>query len=137
LVAATGRAVYKDVHIKLRAKAKAIAKCINPGGNEPPGQNPVILDEVKVSGTDWIPSYKIKDGKVTFSVHTKAPPKRVFGAPDCPNKNWKETLEDLRFKKATLTIKQEGKKDLDVRCTFDKPTDDGPVPKKNFTCRTD
>ncbi len=124
----------KDVYVKLEAKARGVATCTNPGGNEPPGKSPVHIDDVEVSGAKLFPAKKIEGGKLTFSVTTKAPPTRVHGAPDCPNKNWKETIVDLKFKKATLTIQQGNEKPLIVRCTFDKPTEDGPVPKKHVTC---
>jgi hypothetical protein len=124
----------KDVLVTLEAKAKAVARCTNPGGHDPPGQNPVLIEDFHVTGSVSISRWHIKYGKLTFSVKTQLPHKLIPGAPDCPNPNWKETLVDLKFERATLTIKQEGKPPLVVRCTFSKPTTDGPVPKAQVTC---
>jgi hypothetical protein len=124
----------KDVLITLEAKATAVARCTNPGGQDPPGQNPVLIEDFHVAGSVSISRWQIKGGKLSFSVKAHPPHTVIPGAPHCPNPNWKETLVDLKFERATLTIKQEGKPPLIVRCTFSKPTTDGPVPKAQVTC---
>jgi hypothetical protein len=93
-----------DVRVILEAVGQPIATCTNPSGaNQPAGHNPA---EVEVTGVQTIPADAIKNGNVSFSVSTAAPPTPVPGAPDCPNSNWTETIVDVVFTSATLTVEQ-------------------------------
>lgn len=125
----------KDVRITLTAKAIAEARCKNPGGHEPPGQNPVKA-QLQVKGTRTFPAKEIWYGKLAFSVTTEPPEKHVPGAPDCPNKNWTETIgDDLAFKSARLIVEQpEGMRVLVVSCMFSPRTSDGRVPSSQVDC---
>jgi hypothetical protein len=124
----------KDVFIKLDAKGLAEARCTNPGGHQPPGQNPVWIS-VDVTGSAYIAAWHIMHGYAAFSVTTKPPTSPIPGAPDCPNRNWKETIVGVAFKSARLTVEQpKGKTVLIVSCTFSPPTANGPVPPSYVTC---
>ena len=119
-----------DVLIVLNARANPTANCCTPGGScKVPGQNPAPID---VSGSESIPASEVKNGNVTFSVTTSAPRSPVPGAPDCPNAGWRETITDMAFTSATVTVMQAGSTVLTLRCTFGSPTTDGPV--QNVTC---
>jgi hypothetical protein len=91
-----------DVTIKLTVTgATATTICTSPGGNAAPGQN---RNNVTVIGQTFIPASEIKNGNLNFTVLTQAPISPVPGAPDCPNPNWTETINDVNFKGATATI---------------------------------
>jgi hypothetical protein len=125
-----------DVLINLAATANATAICTNPSGqHQPPGQNPA---PVSVSGSEAIPASEVKNGTVSFSVTTNPPVTPIPGAPGCPNKNWTETITDLSFTGATLTVQQGSPPatELTVSCTFSPPTSDGTVPKSDVTCKS-
>lgn len=125
-----------DVLVTLSATANATATCTNPSGkNQPPGQNPA---PVSVSGTEAIPASEVKNGTTKFSVTTQPPKTPIPGAPDCPNSKWTETITDLSFTGATLTVQQGSPPatELTVSCTFSPPTTDGTVPKSDVTCRS-
>src|SRR4051812_11169042 len=93
-----------DLRISLTADGQPIATCTNPSGaNQPAGHNPA---KIKVTGVQTIPADAVKNGSVAFSVSTAAPPTPVPGAPDCPNKQWTETIVDVVFSSATLTVEQ-------------------------------
>lgn len=118
----------EDLAVTLTAKANATATCTNPSGaNQAPGQNPA---PVTVSGSEAIPASDIKNGTAGFRVTTQAPtPNPIPGAPGCPNPQWTETITDLSFTQATLTVQQPpGTTVLSVSCTFTAPTENGPVP---------
>jgi hypothetical protein len=124
-----------DVLVNLAATANATAICTNPSGNsQPPGQNPA---PVSVSGSQAIPASEIKNGNVTFAVTTQAPPNNpIAGAPGCPNSQWTETITDLSFKSATITV-QQGEPpatELTISCVFAAPTKDGAVQSNLVTC---
>jgi hypothetical protein len=91
-----------DVVITLTVTgATATTTCTSPGGNVAPGQN---KNNLTLTGETFIPASAIKNGNVDFTVVTQAPTSPVPGAPDCPNPNWTETIDDVDFTGATATI---------------------------------
>jgi hypothetical protein len=125
-----------DVVISVTAQANVTATCTNPGGGtQPPGQNPAPLT---VTGSVAIPEGEIKNGNLAFTVQTQAPPTTIAGAPGCPNPQWTETIEDLAFTSAVITVQQGTGMPiptvLTVSCTFSAPTANGVVPAGNVTC---
>ncbi len=120
-----------DVLVTLVAAADVTSTCTNQGGNSAPGQNPA---PITVTGSQAIPASQIKNGWTPFSVTTTAPPTLIPGAPDCPNTNWTESIDDLAFTSATITVYQAGQLVLTVSCTFTEPTGNGAVPPGNVSC---
>lgn len=121
-----------DVLVIIEATADVTSTCTNQGGNQAPGQNPA---PITVEGSQSIPAEEIKNGNTPFDVTTIAPPAEIPGAPDCPNPNWTELIEDLAFTSAVITVEQpEGNVVLVVSCTFDPPTSDGAVSKQDVSC---
>jgi hypothetical protein len=93
-----------DVVVTLTAQANPTGQCCNPGGQcKVPGQNPA---PVEVTGAQAIPEGEIKNGNVSFDVDTSPPQSPILGAPDCPNTSWTETIIDLVFTQATITVYQ-------------------------------
>ena len=123
----------QDLVILLTAKANVTATCTNPSGaNQPPGRNPA---PITVSGSEAIPASEIKNGTVAFYVSTKAPTTPIPGAPGCPNSHWTETITDLSFTSATLTIQQPaGHTVLSASCILNPPTKNGSVPSSTVHC---
>ncbi len=122
-----------DLLITIDATGNPTATCGNPGTNtfEAPGQNPASVD---VTGSVSIPEEEIKNGNTPFSVTTEPPVTPVPGAPDCPNQNWTETITDMAFTSATITVEQGGSIVLVVDCVFDSPTADGSISKQEVAC---
>jgi hypothetical protein len=122
----------EDVLVTLSATAAATSTCTNQGGNQAPGQNPA---EVTVSGSQSIPATEIKNGNTSFNVTTEPPVSPIPGAPGCPNANWTQTITDLSFTTATITVEQPaGSLVLTVACTFSEPTTNGAVASRDVTC---
>jgi hypothetical protein len=124
-----------DVLVTMTAQADVTATCSNPsesGDHQPPGQNPA---PITVSGSEAIPAAEIKNGNTPFSVETVAPPSTIAGAPDCPNTNWTETIQDLSFTSAVITVEQPpGTLVLTVTCSISPPSSDGAVPGSAVSC---
>ncbi len=121
-----------DVLITITAQADVTSTCTNQGGNPAPGQNPA---PITVTGSQSIPASEIKNGTTPFSVATTPPDPIIPGAPDCSNSNWTESIDDLAFTSATITVEQPvGTLVLTVVCTFDPATSDGVVPGGTVSC---
>jgi hypothetical protein len=121
-----------DVMVNLTARANVTSTCTNQGGNAAPGQNPA---PITVAGGVAIPEEEIKNGNTPFSVMTVSPDPIIPGAPDCPNPNWTESIDDLAFTWARISVEQpEGNEVFSVFCTFNPPTSDGAVNKRYVTC---
>ena len=114
-----------DVVITLTAQADVVSTCTNPSGaSQPPGQNPA---PITVAGSQAIPANEVKNGTLSFNVSTQAPASTIAGAPDCPNSRWTESINDLKFTSATLTVQQPAPNVvLTATCTFSIPTSNGP-----------
>jgi len=123
-----------DVLVTMSATADVTATCTNPGsgGTQPPGQNPA---PITVSGSQAIPASEIKNGNTPFNVVTVAPPAVIPGAPGCPNTQWIETITDLSFNSATITVEQPpGTLVLTVSCTISPSSANGGVPAGSVSC---
>jgi hypothetical protein len=125
-----------DVLVNLAATANPTAVCTNPSGqHQPPGQQPA---PVSVTGSQAIPASQVKNGNVTFTVTTNPPATPVAGAPGCPSSNWTESIVDMSFTSATITVQQgtPPATELTVSCVFATPTTDGAVSNQLVTCRS-
>jgi hypothetical protein len=121
-----------DVLVTLTAEADVTSTCTNQGGNQAPGQNPA---PITVTGSEAIPAAEIKNGNTPFSVVTVAPDPVIPGAPDCPNTNWTEAIEDLAFTSAVITVEQPpGTTVLTVTCSISPASSDGAVPGGSVSC---
>jgi hypothetical protein len=88
-----------------------------------------------VLGSVAIPEEETKNGNTPFSVTTLAPEVVIPGVPDCPNANWTETIDDLAFTSAIITVEQpEGTVVLIIEGTIDPPSRNGVVSKADVTC---
>ena len=121
-----------DVVIGITAEGQVFATCTNPGGStQPPGQNPA---PITVTGTVAIPEVDIKNGTLRFDVRTTAPDPVIAGAPQCPNPQWTERINDIKFTSFVLTVEQPaGNTVLTVSCTS-TPTVNGSVNPNTVSC---
>jgi hypothetical protein len=121
-----------DTTQTLSATGNPTATCTNPAGaTQPAGQNPAA---VTLTGATSVPAKDIKNGNVTLTTTTNAPTSPISGAPGCPNSRWTETITDVAFTSATITLSQNDSVVLTVSCTFSPPTSNGSVPSSGFTC---
>jgi hypothetical protein len=122
-----------DILVTLSATGNPTAACTNPAGaNQPPGRNPA---QVTLTGSEAIPRGEIKNGNVAFAVTTEPPVSPIPGAPECPGVNWTETITDVSFTSATVTVQQPpGTTVLTATCTFNPATSNGSVPNRTVTC---
>jgi hypothetical protein len=92
-----------DVTILISAEGTADVDVINPGGNNPPGQQvPVVA-----SGSETVPSDQIKNGTVFVSLTTDEIDEDELDV-ELPNPNWSIDITDVVFEEATVTVVQNG-----------------------------
>jgi hypothetical protein len=109
----------ESVDIVLTADAQASFACVNPGGNESPGQNKVPFT---ATGSQHFDASEIKNGNLSFTVAAPTtPPTATAEQAGCPNGNWSTRLTSVDFTNIRLTISQGGV--LLFTCTRS-----GPVP---------
>jgi hypothetical protein len=84
-------------------QATGTTTCTNPGGNQAAGQNPAT--PAATSGTLAIDDPK--NGTLSFTVTTVAPPNPTPQAAGCPNGQWTAAFNNITFGSGTLTIQQE------------------------------
>ena len=120
-----------DVIVEVIAEANVTSTCTNQGGNQAPGQNPA---PITVTGSEPIPKEEIKNGNTPFMVTTEPVDPIIADAPDCPNSNWTEAIEDLAYTEATIIVKQDGQVVLELECVIDPPSADGTISKNDVEC---
>jgi hypothetical protein len=120
-----------DVLIAMEATANVTSTCTNQGGNAAPGQNPA---PITVLGATAIPGSEVKNGNTPFTVATVPPDPVIPGAPDCPNPNWTESIDDLAFTSAIINVEQAGIFVLEISCLIDPESSDGAIGKRDVTC---
>ena len=122
-----------DVTVAVKARANSTVTCTNPSEkNDPPGQQG---KEIDVGGLVEIPEEEVKNGNTSFNVETDPPESPIPDAPDCPGGNWTETITDLAFTSATITVEQPlGTPVLEIECTIDPPSEDGTISKGDVDC---
>ena len=120
-LSATGRLTglgNELIKVTVSAVGTPTSACTNPSGqNQPAGHNPA---PGTYEGSQLInPGSFDKNGNYTFTVSTVAPASPVAGAPDCPNSKWTQTITDIAFTSATITVEQPvGTVVLTANCTF-------------------
>ena len=123
------------------ATGNVTAACTNPAGaTQPPGQN---LAPVTLTGSAAGTRFDIKNGNLTISTVTGAPPTPIPGAPDCPSRTWTENITDVAFTSATIQLFEDsdgngvfeipGELVQTVIVTFSPATSNGPVLGSGFT----
>ena len=120
-----------DVLITMAADANVVSTCTNQGGNAAPGQNPA---PITVIGSVSIREEEIKNGNTPFALATIAPDPEIPGAPDCPNPNWTESIDDLAFYHVIIQVWQAGNPVLNAVCTITPPSSDGAISKQDVSC---
>ena len=94
-----------DVKVVLDAAGTGTALCENPGGSSKvPGQNPVAVNG---TGVTLIPSNKVKNGVVAFSVTTAAPEKPTPTQAGCPTNKWSVVGFTVTYTSATIKVFQD------------------------------
>jgi hypothetical protein len=98
----TGLGGYREgVTVNLAASGIPVVTCINPGGNQSPGQNP---PKVNANGNQFIGPQGITK-KGTAPMNVKAEPGPITGTQGgCPNDNWTARIDFIFWTSAMITV---------------------------------
>ena len=92
--------------IELQAEGIAIIECTNPGGNEPPGQQPAPVE--LTSGVIPFDAEDVtRSGQFTFDL-TTLEPSEEFVESQCARPHFEATLLDVQFDEFTIVLTQAG-----------------------------
>jgi hypothetical protein len=91
-----------DVTVELVASGIPVVTCVNQGGNESPGQNPV---KVIASDRQFLPGNDPlrKNGRAPFLTETNDPENLPGDVAGCPNSNWTGRIDFISWTEATLS----------------------------------
>ena len=94
----------QDITVTVEVNGEVVVFCINPGGNEPPGQNKEPFTAVE--SQTFVPS--ADNGQFTFQivVDIAAAVQAAVDAHECPNPNWEKEAGDVTLDSATVTVEQ-------------------------------
>ena len=94
----------EDITVTVEVDGEVVVLCINPGGNEPPGQNKEPFTAVE--SQTFVPS--AANGQFTFQivVDIAAAVQAAVDAHECPNPNWEKEAGDVTLDSATVTVTQ-------------------------------
>ncbi len=95
----------EDLVIDVTSDALVQANCVNPGGNEAPGQNKVLRE---ASGQTVIQGSAIKNGRARFTTTTDPVAAPTAEEAGCPNPNWTTRVVSVTFSNVVVTISQGG-----------------------------
>jgi len=96
----------ENITVTIEIDGEVVVLCINPGGNEPPGQNKEPF--TAVDSRTFVPS--AKNGQFTFEIPVDVSDaiQDAVDAHECPNPNWEKQAGDVTFDSATVTVQQGG-----------------------------
>ena len=94
----------EDITVTVEVDGEVVVLCINPGGNEPPGQNKEPFTAVESQTVT--PS--AKNGQFTFQIVVDLAEaiQAAVDAHECPNPNWEKQAGDVTLDSATVTVEQ-------------------------------
>ena len=97
----------QDITVTVEVDGEVVVFCINPGGNEPPGQNKEPFTAVE--SQTFVSS--AKNGQFTFSIDVDLAEaiQAAVDAHECPNENWEKEAGDVTLDSATVTVQQGGR----------------------------
>jgi hypothetical protein len=124
---------HRDVLVTLTAEAVVEVACFNPAGQRVAAQTPAPL-QVTLDGAELYPRRLIRFGRLGVEVYTAAFGSTIAGAPDCPNPRWTERVEQVRFRRARVEVRQGGSGQINLLCTFTRPSSDGLIPRSRVRC---
>jgi hypothetical protein len=96
-----------DVVVRVRATADARVTCINPGDQEPAGQNREKMRRITVNGSQTIAASQLTNGVATLDVRTLSPELTAKQA-GCPNARWTARVDEVTFKSVNIRVLQNG-----------------------------
>jgi hypothetical protein len=92
-----------DVTVVLNATGIPVVTCVNQGGSEAPGQNPVpvsAVGEQRLLGSDPLR----KNGRAPFLTETDDPETLPGDLAGCSNSNWTARIDFIAWTNATLSV---------------------------------
>ena len=94
----------EDITVTVEVDGEVVVFCINPGRNDPPGQNKEPFTAVE--SQTFVPSED--NGQFTFTivVDLAAAIQAAVDAHECPNPNWEKEAGDVTLDSATVTVEQ-------------------------------
>ena len=97
----------EDITVTVEVDGEVVVFCINPGGNEPPGQNKEPFTAVE--SQTFTPS--AANGQFTFDIVVDLADaiQAALDAHECPNPNWEKEAGDVTLDSATVTVTQGGR----------------------------
>ncbi len=125
----------RNVRVELEAEAEVEIECVHKGAHH---KRYIREINIEVDGSEFYSRHKVHDGRLDVRVETDEIDEYFlddYYGHAC-KKNYNAYVREVAFSSAKLEVRQGHREVVTWLCSFDRDTNNGPVPRSNVDCVT-